>query len=225
MLLRVALVGLMVFTAGCSRGEKLNRLPVFKVRGVVTLKGNPVANADITFLNAEANRGAFAKTNEKGEYELTTYTSFDGAVAGKHSVSIVHTPPPANMPVLPSTEDAGYQPPKVGESTLPPVPKSNVPAEYADPATSGLIAVVNEDNENVIDFALTEQVSGPFVILPNPSWLPRRSNEPDAQRQKVPLSLLHCLGNSKFVLPFNRHEPKNQNCLSNRYDRTEEWIV
>ena len=156
MLLRVALVGLMLFTAGCSRGEKLNRLPVFKVRGVVTLKGNPIANADITFLNAEANRGAFGKTNEKGEYQLTTYTSFDGAVPGKHSVSIIHTPPVANMPVSVSSEDPAYVPPAIGQSTLPPAPKSNVPAKYADPATSGLIAVVNEDNENVVDFELTE---------------------------------------------------------------------
>jgi hypothetical protein len=156
MLLRVALVGLMLLTAGCSKSEKLNRLPVFKVRGVVTLKGNPVANADITFLNAEANRGAFGKTDEKGEYQLTTYSAFDGAVPGKHSVSIVHTPPVANTPALPATEDTAYQPPGVGESTLPPAPKSNVPAKYADAATSGLIAVVNEDNENVVDFALTE---------------------------------------------------------------------
>lgn len=149
-------MGLMIFTAGCSKSEKLNRLPVFKVRGKVTLQGKPVANADITFANAEANKSAFGKTDEEGEYQLTTYSSFDGAVAGKHSVSIVHTPPVANTPALPSTEDTAYVPPGVGESTLPPAPKSNVPAKYADAATSGLIAVVNEDNENVIDFALTE---------------------------------------------------------------------
>jgi hypothetical protein len=62
----------------------------------------------------------------------------------------------ANTPALPATEDTAYQPPGVGQSTLPPAPKSNVPAKYADAATSGLIAVVNEDNENVVDFALTE---------------------------------------------------------------------
>jgi len=156
MLLRVALMGLILFSAGCSRNEKLNRLPVFEVRGVVTLEGKPVANADVTFVNAEANRGAFAKTDEKGEYQLTTYTSFDGAVAGKHSVAIAHTPPVANTPALPSTEDTAYQPPGIGQSTLPIAPKSNVPAKYADPATSGLMAVVNEDNENVINFELTE---------------------------------------------------------------------
>lgn len=156
MLLRVALVGLVLFTAGCSRSEKLNRLPVFKVRGVVTLKGAPVANADVTFVNAEANKGAFGKTNEEGEYQLTTYSSFDGAVPGKHNVSIVHTLPPASTTALPSPEDPAYQPPGIGQSTVPDAPKSNVPAKYGDPATSGLIAVVNEDDENVVDFALTE---------------------------------------------------------------------
>lgn len=156
MYLRVVVAGMLLCAVGCSRSEKLNRLPVFKVRGVVTLKGNPVANADVTFTNAEANKSAFGKTNDKGEYQLTTYDAFDGAVAGKHAVAIIHVPPVANTPALPATEDTSYQPPEIGESTVPLAPKSNVPAKYADPATSGLIAVVNEDGENVVDFALTE---------------------------------------------------------------------
>ncbi len=157
MLLRVALMGLILFSAGCSRNEKLNRLPVFEVRGVVTLEGKPVANADITFVNTEVNKGAFAKTDEKGEYQLTTYTSFDGAVAGKHSVAIAHTPPAADMPKSVSSEDPSYVPPSIGASApIPTAAKSSVPAKYADPATSGLMAVVNEDNENVVNFELTE---------------------------------------------------------------------
>lgn len=156
MSLRFILAGLLFVSIGCSRGEKLNRLPVFKVRGIVTLKGAPVVNADITFTNAEANKSAFGKTNDKGEYQLTTYAANDGAVAGKQSVSIVHIPPVAPTAALPNTEDQGYQPPGIGVSTMPPAPKSNVPAKYADAATSGLIAVVNEDDENVVDFALTE---------------------------------------------------------------------
>jgi hypothetical protein len=41
---------LTIGVTGCG-GEKLNRPPVFKVTGKVTLSGKPVANADVTFIH------------------------------------------------------------------------------------------------------------------------------------------------------------------------------
>ncbi len=140
---------------GCS-GETVDRLPVFKVKGKVTLNGAAVSGADVTFSNKEANKSAFGKTNENGEYQLTTFAANDGAVAGKQDVSVVHVPPIPSTPALPSVEDTSYQPPGIGQSTMPAPPKSKVPAKYADAATSGLIAVVNEDNDNVVNLELTE---------------------------------------------------------------------
>jgi hypothetical protein len=142
-------IGLVV---GCG-GETVNRPPVYKVRGKVTLSGKPIPGADITFSNREANRSAFGRTDENGEYQLTTFTANDGALEGKHEVTIVEIPPIASTPALPDIETEAYQPPGVGEDTMP-APKSSLNARYADPSTSGLIAVVNKDGENVVDFDL-----------------------------------------------------------------------
>jgi hypothetical protein len=142
-------IGLLV---GCG-GEKVDRPDVYKVRGKITLQGKPVSGADITFSQREANRSAFGRTDENGEYQLTTFTANDGAIEGKHEITIVEIPPIASTPALPDIESESYQPPGLGEETMP-VPKSSLNARYADPATSGLIAVVNKDGENVIDFDL-----------------------------------------------------------------------
>lgn len=141
------------FFIGCE-GEVLNRPPVYKVTGKVTFKGQPVANADVTFSNKDHNRSAFGRTNEDGEYELTTFQANDGAVAGKHSVFITKLQPPADTPAIAPIESEQYIPPGVGVSTDPVKPKSDIPEKYGAEATSGLIAVVNEDNNNVANFDL-----------------------------------------------------------------------
>jgi len=145
---------LTIALVGCG-SEKLNRPPVFKVTGKVTLSGKPVANADVTFIHDESKRAAFGKTNAEGVYKLTTFAANDGAVEGKHSIKVVDIPPPATTPALADTESPEYQPPGIGQDTMP-KPKSNLPAKYSDAATSGLFGVVNADGgENVIDLQLT----------------------------------------------------------------------
>jgi len=151
--LSLVLMACCTLLSGCG-GEKLNRPPVFKVTGKVTLQGKPVPNADVTFIHKESNRAAFGKTNAEGEYKLTTFNANDGAVAGKHDISVVDIPPVASTPAIASVDSAEYQPPKIGEDTMP-KPKSSLPQRYADVATSGLFGVVNEDGENVVDLELT----------------------------------------------------------------------
>lgn len=147
----LAAVTLLCF--GCS-SEKLDRPPLYKVSGVVTYKGEPVTGADITFVNE--GRSAFGRTNDKGEYKLTTFSSNDGAVEGKHSVSIVQIPIVAPTAALPDVESEAYQPPGIGEATMPEGPKSTLPKKYADVASSGLVGVVNKEGDNVINFDLTD---------------------------------------------------------------------
>jgi hypothetical protein len=138
---------------GCGGGEKLNRPPVYKVRGKVTLQGKPVKGADVTFMNKETNKSAFGKTDDNGEYQLTTFNANDGAVEGKHDVTIVEIPPIASTPAIADVNTDAYQPPGIGQDTMP-APKSSLPQKYADPSTSGLFGVVNKDGENVCDFDL-----------------------------------------------------------------------
>lgn len=150
---RLFVVILAFCALGCG-GETVKRDPVYKVRGVVTYKGKPVSGADVTFNCEEKGRSAFGRTNENGEYQLTTFGSNDGAVAGKHTVAITKIPIPASTPALAPTESDDYAPPGVGQSTDPVKPKSDLPAKYATAATSGLVAQVNPDGENVYDFPL-----------------------------------------------------------------------
>jgi hypothetical protein len=153
LLLLVACVAVVPGISGCGE-EKLDRPPVFKVRGKVTMQGKPVPNADVTFIHKESNRASFGKTNAEGEYKLTTFNANDGAVEGKHDVSVVDIPPAPETPAIADVESADYQPPKIGQDTMP-VAKSRLPQRYADPSTSGLFGVVNADGENVVDLELT----------------------------------------------------------------------
>jgi hypothetical protein len=140
---------------GCS-AKKVSPAPVYPVTGIVTYKGQPVVGADITFSSDAENRSAFGRTDEKGKYRLTTFSANDGAVAGKHVVTIVKIEPPAAAPILPNVESPEYVPPGLGEDTSPAPPKSEFPEKYGKQQTSGLIAVVNADAPNDIDFNLTD---------------------------------------------------------------------
>ena len=141
---------------GGSEGSK-PPVDVYPVQGTVTHNGQPVVGADITFFNAEASRSAFGRTNDRGEYQLTTFSSNDGAVAGKHVVTITKVEAP--LPTAPeaSIESDAYVPPGEGEAAAPPPAQSAFPAKYGDKSTSGLVAVVSAETPNdKVDFTLKD---------------------------------------------------------------------
>jgi len=135
------------FLAGCGRGEDVSgRQPVFPVSGTVKYKGRPVAGADVTFVCNEKEKSAFGRTDDNGNFQLTTYSANDGAVAGKHVVVVVKS---AAAPPVTSVEpdDPNYDPIALAK-TPPPRLKSEFPARYSDPKKSDLIAVVNAEGGN-----------------------------------------------------------------------------
>jgi hypothetical protein len=140
--------------AGCGGTTAGGSDPVFPVSGVITFNNQPVVGADVTFFNADKDRSAFGRTNDKGEYKLTTFIVNDGAVEGKSAVTIVKYA--ATVPTTPEAdvESEAYELPEVAEAKAPPKPKSEIPARYGDQATSGLIAIVNPEGVNTIDFKL-----------------------------------------------------------------------
>jgi hypothetical protein len=84
----VALVGLALLS-GCGGP------PMARVKGKVTCNGKPVAQATITFSPMQRNdtdkhpgKPATAFSDEKGAYELSTFRNYDGALVGKHRVTI-----------------------------------------------------------------------------------------------------------------------------------------
>jgi len=153
---RLGVVGLAVLALGCGGGEVEPPAPVFPVSGKVTYKGQPVAGADITFHHESGDRSAFGRTNDEGEYKLTTFSSNDGAIEGRHGVTIIKFQAPAEAPAIADIESEDYQPPGFNESTVPAKLKTDLPEKYGQEATSGLIAVVNADAPNTVNFELED---------------------------------------------------------------------
>jgi len=74
-----------VFLAGCG-GPDYTLVPV---SGTVTLDGQPVANANVSFEPQAEGPGCYATTDAKGRFELrSVLDDRPGAVAGTHVVRI-----------------------------------------------------------------------------------------------------------------------------------------
>jgi hypothetical protein len=107
-------------------------------------------------------------TDASGKYELSTFTSSDGAVPGQYKVSIVKVDPASAAKAAASTPPPGqlasgdidnttYAPPaagSVGSGGAPAGPKNLIPAKYATADTSGLRATVSESGPNENNFDL-----------------------------------------------------------------------
>ena len=72
---------------GCGGGGDLPELG--KVKGVVTLDGQPLAGAQVEFL-PKSGRPSSAETGEDGSYRLSYTAGEYGALVGQHTVKI-HT--------------------------------------------------------------------------------------------------------------------------------------
>jgi uncharacterized GH25 family protein len=78
---------------GCGGSNEYETTPV---SGVVTCQGKPVANATVNFTpvpdesRAAGQRGrvALGLTDKDGRFTLTTYQDGDGAIVGKHVVTV-----------------------------------------------------------------------------------------------------------------------------------------
>lgn len=152
---RFAALLCVMIACGCGSGGS-PPAKVYPVEGTLKFKGKPIAGADITFFNKEANRSAFGRTNDKGEYQLTTFSSNDGAVEGKNIVTISKFDAPQAATEVAPVESEAYVPPGFNQSTSPVKASTEFPAKYSSQETSGLIAVVSPDAPNTIDFDLKD---------------------------------------------------------------------
>jgi len=142
---------------GCGHSVRTGDHPVFPVEGVVTYKGKPVEGADVTFFNAEANLSSFGRTDNAGKFRMTTYSSNDGAVAGKQIVTISKMVVASPAQPMPETSSTAYVPPGMGAPSIPVTPQSaEIPIKYASQETSGLVAVIQESGPNEIRLELTD---------------------------------------------------------------------
>jgi hypothetical protein len=150
-LLLCGVVGLL----GCGGGKPASKEKLFPVNGVIKYKGEPVVGADVCFTSEEKNRSAFGRTDDQGRFKLSTFSTNDGAVEGKHVVTLkmAAATTAAAVPVA-DTFSADYQPPELNQSTDPKPDKSKLPEKYGDPKTSGIIAVIGADAPNEVNLDL-----------------------------------------------------------------------
>lgn len=127
---------------GCGSGLKA-RPAIAKVKGTVTYKGSPVANATVNFTAEGAPRIATGMTDDQGRFQLSTYDTNDGAPVGTHKVTVTR---------VESTGPVGKMSPMdLASKGPPPPPKGGaIPMKYTDVKTTPLLSTVeagsNEKN-------------------------------------------------------------------------------
>jgi hypothetical protein len=126
------------------------------VSGLVTYAGKPVPVGQIVF-RPENGRPAIAAINANGRYTLTTFKSGDGALLGKHVVTITATrahdgPPPPKDSQDPPSPKSLLEEVRVGGGGRRAV-EWIVPATYSRSETTPLNAEVAR-GQNTINFNL-----------------------------------------------------------------------
>jgi len=132
------LVFALVIVVGCA---KPGTDPTGKVTGTVTYKGQPLERVSVGFF-PEKGRPASGRTDAQGKFTLSTFVPGDGAVPGRHTVTIVevYDRPPKGTPEF--------------EKWKPPPPR--FPAKYSDAQKSKLTAEVKQGQKNDFTFNLTD---------------------------------------------------------------------
>ncbi len=150
--LLAALAAAALLSSGCGSSYPATA----PVSGKVTLEGEPVIKGTIMFY-PEDGRPAMGDIQPDGTYQLRTFAEADGALPGKHQVTIKstevvggHQPESFEEEVAMGTE-AGGQPTTAGEL------KWLVPPEYARQETSPLEAEVTLGKENEFNFDLKRE--------------------------------------------------------------------
>jgi len=153
---------------GCHSGLRTEY-----VEGIVTLDGDPVEGALVTFIPAsgETARAAAGTTDARGRYTLTTVEGGKpgrGTTEGDYKVTVAKRAPDTTQEKREAAEPALPQdrPPTIEEMAaadrarrsagLPPPFLYLTPKQYNNPETSGLTATVVR-GKNKFDFALSEK--------------------------------------------------------------------
>ena len=123
--------------AGCGR----TGTETLKAGGTVTYHKKPLADVCVTF-TPESGRPATGETDAEGRFTLSTFQPDDGAVPGKHNVSIS----PSGAPTMPGTAEAKRATAKVAP----------FPVKFSNTRTSGLSANVEAGSPNDFTFDLTD---------------------------------------------------------------------
>jgi hypothetical protein len=145
--------------SGCSEraAGSSPRVKTYKVKGKVTYLGNPIAGASVSFSPQDKQPAAVGRTNDDGEFSLTTYRAGDGAAEGDYKVMIVLTDSEAgSAPAEAHGTTAGvdYNSASGHSATKKKGGGSILPAKYGDPSQTTLTAKVQASGPNEFPFDL-----------------------------------------------------------------------
>ena len=150
---KALLLVLGVVCVGCGPGD---RPDVYPVGGKILHDGKPVEGATVNIYAEGSPRVASDVTDAEGKFELTTFDSGDGAIAGEHVVTV--SKQVLKEEIAAATADAGgdaYDQAMraATKSNYAGMTKDQLPAKYADRETSGLkrTVVAGETNEFTIE--------------------------------------------------------------------------
>lgn len=134
----------LVLLSGCGSGKPAT----VPVTGTVTLDGNPLEGASVTFTPAEGGRLATGKTDASGNFTLMTFEAGDGALAGPNKVGVSKMEVSGDVQGDPTADpgDMLSGPPGAGGNQP---PKSLIPKKYANPETSGITVDVQSGMDPV----------------------------------------------------------------------------
>jgi hypothetical protein len=135
--MRSLLCGCLLVLAGCGGGGG----PELPVSGVVTLDGNPVADATVRFYPDEGTdptSSGYAQTGTDGKFVVTGGNDKKGLVAGKYKVTVTK----GKAQTANSEEGAGAVIPEIEF-------KDDFPAIYSNPAKTVLAYSVTGDGKPI----------------------------------------------------------------------------
>ncbi len=121
--------------SGCGDGRP-TRVPV---SGVVLIDDQPLTYGYVRFAPPDS-RASAGSLNSDGRFTLTCFTPGDGAVLGKHQVSVIAQEP-------------------IGQETI----KWHAPKKYADPATSQLAEEISGPTDSIVIRLTWGDQKGPLV--------------------------------------------------------------
>lgn len=90
---------LSLILTGCGGG--VDNPPCSPVTGTITRGTTPVANADVVFHpqgTGDVGKAGTGKTDANGKFTISTYGKDDGALVGKHHVTVVAGTDSADIP-------------------------------------------------------------------------------------------------------------------------------
>ena len=150
----------LAFLVGCA--DKGADVGTTAVTGTVTLDGQPVEGASVSFSPKSADgRAAAGKTDASGHFALTTIAAGDGAMPGSYGVTVTKTS--GGKPAMTGPPDASATPEEraaymasVQEMQKAPREITDLlPVKYKTVADSGLTAEVKKGGKNEFTFELT----------------------------------------------------------------------